>query len=177
VDLIIYGELFSLAAFLIIALVAQALGVFDVGKLLTHPRDFFSDEPGWGIGTVLVAILLSYGLAEGSARLLHRERTEEELRARGGYSPRSVWTELLWEQRPTAQHGVSAVVELTNGFRFVGELATFSADLEPGNRELALRGPIYVHPPGGPTAQYPAGAFVLLREDQIRFVTGRYVAP
>ena len=72
---------------------------------------------------------------------------------------------------------MNAVVELTNGYRFLGEVANFSADLGPENRELALRGPIFVQSPAGQVAQYPPAEFVLLREDKIRFITGRYVAP
>jgi hypothetical protein len=69
------------------------------------------------------------------------------------------------------------VVELTNGYRFVGEVANFSADLQPDNGELSLCGPIFVQAPSGQIKQYPAGEFVLLRENEIRFITGRYVAP
>ncbi len=176
VELIVIGEMATLAAVLVVLLVTQLTGTIDVGDLIDHPRRYAGDHPAPIVISSIGALALSYAAADAAARFFYPVSSPEERRQGGGFSPHSIWYDVLWESRPSRRHGAVATVELKNGFRITGVVASFTAE-DADNRELALREPIAMKAPGGDAVRFEGGDFVLIREGAIRFIAGRYTFP
>ena len=169
------GEAATLASVLLVGLVAQATGLLDIGSLLHHTSDYLRHEPGRVIGCALAALLLSYAVADLAARLLYPRPKGEAGKAAGVYRQHTVWYDLLEEQRPR-RNGVVATVEMVDGSQFLGSLARFTPT-DGESRELALVAPIAIRRPGGKAEEFKGGDFLLIREDQVRYLAGRYNPP
>ena len=175
VELVVLGELFTLASLLAVSLVAQVTGLVDFGEFIEAPQDYASRETARLILAALAILILSHATAEVTARTLYRKIPAGDAKRLGGFAAASAWHEYFWTNRPSKTHGASALVVLTSGVGISGEIATFTADPNAENRELGLRAPIYMKRPGSRSSEEFTGDFVLLREDQISFIAGRYV--
>ncbi len=176
VELVAFGQMATLVALLLVALVFDLIGVIDVGALIDAPKDYAEDQPARVLVGVLTTLAASYAIADAAARALFPALSGKARERSGGFSPYTTWFQVLWEGRPSERHGAIATIELKNGFRITGRISNFTAE-DADNRELALGAPIVMRSPGGTAKRYERGDFVLLREDEIRFIAGRYVEP
>jgi hypothetical protein len=162
------------------------LRVFWSGWLLSKPdcstlgrscgmRGIIFGTPGRVIGCALAALILSYVLADLAARLLYLVLSGKHSSGVGVYRQHTIWYDTLEENRPKG-YGVVATVEMLDGCQFLGSLVGFTPT-DVDNRELALEGEIAIRRPGRNAERFTGGDFVLIREDQIKYVAGRFNAP
>lgn len=169
------GEAATLASVLLVGLIAQQTGLLDVGALLRHPGDYVRDSSGRVIGCALAALILSYVVADLAARLLYRVPSDKQSQERGVYRQHTIWYDALERNRPNGC-GVVATIEMADGCQFLGSLAGFTPT-DVDNRELALEGKIAIRRPGREAELFTGGDFILIREDQVEYVAGRYNPP
>jgi len=175
IELVMAGEAATLASVLLVGLIAQLTGLLDVGALLRHAGDYVRNSPGRVIGCALAALVLSYLVADLAARLLYPVPSDKQSREMGVYRQHTIWYDALEKERPKG-YGVVVTVEMTDGCQFLGSLAGFTpTDMD--NREIALEGEIAIRRPGRDAERFTGGDFLLIREDQIKYMAGRYNPP
>lgn len=175
VELVVLGELFTLLALLLVSFIAQITGWVDVGALIDEPQSYASDETARIILAAFAVLVLSHVVADTTARKLYPKIPAQDADRLGGFAATSAWHQHFWTNRPSKTHGSTALVVLANGVGISGEVATFTADPNAENRELVLRPPIFIRGSSGGGSVEFTGDFVLIREDQISFIAGRYV--
>jgi len=169
-QIVVSGSLATLVGVVVALVVTRATSVLpdrdafveDAGRyLIFHPAR---------VGLVLLIVLVvSYGLAYGLARYAPGRGAE--------VFPDSGWYG-AFERNLPAGHGIVATVELRDGRTIAGVVRAFTAEPTPvDDRELMLMasfgGPMIVRSADGVVASIP-DQFVLLRGDEIRYVTATY---
>lgn len=174
VELVILGAATTLFAVIIVILVAgliQWLGFgspLDLGELLNHPRDYAKAEP-WRVAIGgIVAIVLSFVIADIVPRWRY---PQSKSKGKGNYRQRTIWFDAFEKERPE-DRSVSVVVELVNGIQMSGILRGFSPT-EGDDRELKIQ-PVVLRRPGLEAWQAPSDQFMVLRESQVRYLIGEY---
>lgn len=162
------GEAATIAALLLVVLVAQILGVLDLGSLFENPGEYAKHHPGKVVGCGVIALGLSYVLADTGARLLYRKQP-----GRGVYKQHTIWYDAFEVNRPDGA-GVLVTAELNDGFQISGALRRFTAE-DCDDRELELALPIATRRPGGKAEMVSDGDFLILRESQLKYAIGQYV--
>jgi hypothetical protein len=168
VELAGVGAATSLIAAMVVLGIGRWWSVIKASSLARDPGTYLLLHPFRGLGSVLATFSLSCVLAWIAARAVFK--SQESVFHPAGTS----WAKVMWEDLPSASHRVLVTVELKDGRRVVGVVRSFTAELA-ANRELALTPPI--------GAQFAAGKeliqidddFILLREEQIVSIAGRYV--
>jgi len=168
VEMLVIGAMLSLASAGIVLALGEAIGALNTVKLSADFDGYVLTEPIRAFSALLLFYGLAYGGALLAARVVHRSE-DEEVDTAG-----SLWHRAMRLDLPDDR--VSMVtVELKDGRKVVGRLRGFT--IESGhNRELALKRPIGAS--AGPTS-LPAELdddFMVIREEQIACVSGRYVA-
>jgi hypothetical protein len=168
VELIIIGATTTLFAVITVVLLGGLLGELDLGDLLNHPPDYVKEEP-WRVAIgVVVAILLSFVIADVVPRWRYPKSKSKD---KSSYRQHTIWYDAFEKERPT-EKSVSVSIELQDGLQLSGVLVGFSPT-EGDDRELMLR-PVVMMRPGLEAVALPEDQFILLRENQVKFLLGEY---
>lgn len=160
---------FTLAGFVVIALlrIAKPSWMPDPRLLFAHPHEYLVAQYRLLFRALLIEVLVALGLSYAVHRLL----------ARGdgaGLRPVSLWRKAVREDCPSG-YAPYARVRLTNGTVFLGAVAHYTADLELGDREIALSPPLFSNTAGQPLTEMPVEwQRVVLAGTQVESVTLQY---
>jgi hypothetical protein len=168
VELAGVGAATSLIAAMVVLGVGRWWGVIKASSLARDPGTYLLLHPFRGLGSVLAMFILSCVAAWIAARAVFVRR-ESVFEPAG-----TAWGKVMWEDRPTPSHVVLATVELKDGRRVAGVVRSFTAELA-ANRELALTRPLGAQLDAGKPMLEIDDDFILLREEQIVSIAGRYI--
>jgi hypothetical protein len=168
VELAGVGAATSLAAATLVLLVFRWFDVVDLQALADEPGRYVLLQPARGLGTLLATFAASCGLAWLAAQIVF-VRKETVFHPAG-----TAWAKVFWDDRPSSEHAVLVIVELIDGRRIIGPVSGFTSEMEE-NRELALRRPIAVRAGADAEIMVTDDDFLIIREDQIRSISGRYI--
>jgi hypothetical protein len=170
VELTGVGAATSLAAATLVLLGSRSLDLMNVSALLEDPGRYLLLHPARGLGPMLATFGLSCVLAWAAGQLLF-------VRRESVFHPGSTaWIEAMWDARPSAQHLVLVTIELIDGRRVAGLVRGFTTELED-NREITLHRPIGAQHDQRSEMVEINDDFLVLRENQIASIAGRYVPP
>jgi hypothetical protein len=127
------------------------------------------------VGLVLLSMVTSYALAIGAALLVYKGIRYGKKPQRAGFSENATgWTQAMFNERPHEKSVVLAVIELVDGKKYSGVVRGFTAE-SAENREIRLTAPLAMTRTSDGLLERVDGLdFVLLRERDIRSITGRY---
>jgi hypothetical protein len=170
VELIVLGAAASAVTVVAAALIAAALSALNIRSLAQEPAAYYHQHPVLVIGLAAAALVVAYPVAWVMARLTYHSKPVTNV-------PGSAWFRMLSSARPSKEHGVYATVEMRDGRKVAGTVASFTLDEDSPNREIALWEPV-VQMPGQlkPAALGLTDRFVLLRETDILAISGQYYA-
>jgi Family of unknown function (DUF6338) len=169
VELVMVGSATTLLGLLVVASGAGALFNFlDLSQLLNHPKDYVKEDPHTVVGCFLIAVALSFVIADTAARFLYRKPKNPRDSA---YRQHTIWFDSFEKERP-GDKAVSVSAELANGLQLSGILRGFTPT-EDDNRELRVQ-PVVLRRSGAPPTRLPDDQFVLLRESQVVYLIGEY---
>jgi uncharacterized protein DUF6338 len=164
------GAATSLVAVTIVLALARWSGVFDPSALADDPGRYVLLHPIRVLGPMLVAFAGSCGLAWIAAQVAY---AGDPSVFRPGTT---AWNQVLWGERTSVDDQVVLTIELTDGRRVAGILRNFSVELED-NREIAIAKPAWQATADAPLVASENADFLILREERIASITGRYIAP
>lgn len=169
VEMAAIGATTTLLATVIVVGVADALGEVSATVLARDGIGVLSSDP-WKWLAVFAGVLgLSYASAWTAAKCRYRGADD------GVHEPAGAgWNKALGEQRPIGQQAV-VVATLRDGTRVGGHPVAWTSQL-CDSRELYLGGSLAVQPTGTAEASPLDRDFVLLRESDILYLEGHYVA-
>jgi hypothetical protein len=171
VELVVLGAAASAVTVLVVALGAAALRILTISALARTPAAYYHRHPVLVIGLAAAALIAAYPVAWAMARVVYRGKPVTNV-------PGSAWSRMLTDARPSKDHGVFATVELRDGRKLSGTVASYTLDEENPNREIALWEPRILMP--GQTRPSQLGLedrFVLLREADVVAISGQYYTP
>lgn len=167
VEMLAIGSLASLGAALVVLLAGDWVGALDAHQLSTRGGKYFVDHPARGLGSLMVAFGLAYFVAWSAAQLVHVR--QEAVNTPSG----NAWQQAFRLNRPTKNHATVVTVELRDGRKVVGVLDRFTTELRD-SRELHMVAPIGVQASGKHPIEPTEDAFLVLREADVLYVSGRY---
>lgn len=135
----------------------QGLGI-DTRALAARGIDYLIEEPLPGLGTLLLVLGLSYGLAYGAARTRHQGPSA----VRPGLHAWDVVFDV-----GNVETAVHATAELNDGRRFSGWVYAWDLGGDTERRDLALHKPISVKARGGQAQPLRDIHFITLRGEDI----------
>jgi hypothetical protein len=176
VELVIVGAILTLVAVMAVVLVAGLLhrvfswDLLDIGELLNHPGKYAKAEP-WRIviGSV-AAIALSFAFAFFLPKVLIKEPGEKEGMS---YYEHSAWLRYFLEHKPAGRR-IAVAAQFKDGYKAVGILTAFTPT-QVDDRELVLQ-KVQVNAKGQPPVHFATDNFLIIRESQISWMIGEYVA-
>jgi Family of unknown function (DUF6338) len=170
VELILLGAAASTITVVAVSLVASVLTPLDVRALARQPDAYYHEHPLLVIGLGATALAAAYPVAWLVARLTFRSKPVTN-------APGSAWFRMLSSARPSTDHGVYATLELRDGRKIAGTIASFTLDEDNPNREIALWEPV-VQLPGQlrPARLGLTDRFLLIREADVLAISGQYYA-
>jgi hypothetical protein len=169
-EIVVSGSLATLVGVVVALLVARVTDLLpDREALINGAGRYLVFHPGRMGLTLLIVLVVSYGLAWLIARFAPG-RGAEVFADSGWYG--------ALERKLPKNHGVVATVELQDGRTIAGVVGAFTAEPTPVNdRELMLAAtntsPMLVRTGDGGVTSI-SDQFVLLRGDEIRYITGTY---
>jgi hypothetical protein len=164
---LIIGSVTTLLALLMVGLVADLASLLDAGALLEGPGKYAEEHTAAVIGCGAATILVSFGIAEGTARLvtMDRKNGQEEK-----YSQDTIWRKAFDIERP-ADRAVTVSLEFNDGLRISGDLRGYTPT-DADDRELLLND-CQVRRPGHEEVEAVDG-FIIVRESQVKLLTATY---
>jgi hypothetical protein len=156
------------AAMVVLGLTAQWWGILDSRALADDPGTYLLLHPFRGFGPLLATFALSCLLAWLAAQAVFIRH--ESVFEPGG----SAWARVLWDDLPSSKHRVLLTVELKDGRRVIGVARSFTFEFAD-NRELALSRPLAVQLRADKPLIDSDDDFIVLRENEIESIAGRYV--
>lgn len=169
VEMAIFGAVATTMSAAVILMISGSTGLLDLSALVERPRAYLIAEPMRVLATLLATGGASYALAWTVGVIRHRE---EQAVVHPG---RTMWLEMLWHAKPSQAHSTIATVELRDGRTVVGMVGGFTAQ-DSEQRELALQAPLAARSGTGEFEPLP-DTFLLIREDDILYLTGKYWPP
>lgn len=166
VEMVTFGAMFSLVSVMAVLAVATHFNIVDADRVSAQRGEYLISEPIRALGCVLVAFTLAYVLAWVVALVFHHGQPS-------AHQPgRTVWQDVLWQERPADSAGALVTVEMRNGRHYAGMVKGFTSELSE-NRELVLE-----HPAGQmrPDAEMQSlnDRYLILREADVLSIRVRY---
>jgi hypothetical protein len=165
--MVVVGGALSLVAAAIVLAVIDRTGCLDTMTLHDHPSEYIFNEPVRVFSAALAFYGLAYGAAYLMARIAYRGSTAAIEPGVTG------WGHAMWVNLPDKKRPVMVTVELKDGRKIAGGLGSFTVGSEE-NREIVLVRPLIATSGSREAAASLEEDFVVLREDQIRVVSGVY---
>jgi type IV secretory pathway VirB2 component (pilin) len=169
VELAVIGAFASTVALLVVLAVAGLAKIIGVHDLSHHPTAYIKNHPLRLLWLVAVVLVVACGVAYAAARISHL-RQAASIRPAG-----TAWSEAFVRDLPRASDVIRATVELRDGRKIEGTLAGTTAGAVE-NREIYLAAPLRVQARGGAAAQTLPDRFMLVRENDVLAISGRYIA-
>lgn len=167
VEMVVIGGAASLLAAGVVLGICHSRGYLDTAQLHKDPGGYLLSEP-WRCFAAAVAFYgLAYGIAYLASRLAHRKTPAAIVPGATG------WMQALRSEVPRDKRAVVVTAELRDGRHLAGVLRSFTS-AERENRELLLTAPLKVRTKAGAAAELKDD-FIIVREEQIFALSGRYV--
>lgn len=165
--MLVVGALASVAAAGIVLVVGERSGLLETDELAKDFNAYLLTEPARAFGGLVAIYLTSYGAAWLVARAVHR--SDHGFQADG-----SAWYHAFAKECPP--NAVPFLtVEMKDGRWIAGSYRKSTVEHDD-NRELCLGQPLGSAAGAGKEMQPELDdAFILLREDEIRQIKGRYL--
>lgn len=176
VELVVIGAVLTLVAVGLVLLVAGLVEVLfgtkalDLNELFNHPGDYVKAEPWRVVFAGFAAIAGSFGLAFVLPPIIVKEPKGDE---EAGYYEHSAWLKCFFEDKPEGK-AVAIALQFKDGYKAVGILTGFTPT-QTEDRELMLR-KLKIGSTTAPLRSFPADNFLIIRESQISWMVGEYVA-
>lgn len=170
VELAVIGAFASTVAFLVVLALAGLARIIGVHDLSHDPTDYIKNHPLRLLWLTAIVLVVAYVVAYVAARVSHL-RQAANIRPAG-----TAWSEAFIRDLPRPSDVIRATVELHDGRKIEGTLAGTTAGAVE-NREIYLAAPLRVQTQGGGAAgQTLSDQFMLVRENDVLAISGRYVA-
>lgn len=171
VEMAVVGAVATTIAACVVLAATDLAGWIDTPRLFSHSKRYFEVHPLRVLACVFMTLALSYvGVA---LPWVVREVTKR----RRGAEPAAIhkpgaagWQEVFVTRRP-ANTTLVATAELSDGRKVIGQVLGFSS-IAHDNRELTLGKPLA----GGNPVEKLDDDFIVLREQDIKYVTVRYLS-
>lgn len=168
VEMVVIGGLLSLVGAAVILIAIDLTGWVDADQLLEDPAAYIFAEPVRIFTAALAFYGLTYGAALALALAAYRGSTAAIQPGVTG------WAQAMWVNVPDKKKtAVKVTVELRDGRRIAGGLGSFTPGSE-GNREIVLIKPLIATAGRDGRGTPLKDDFVVLHEDQIAVVSGKY---
>jgi hypothetical protein len=168
--MVVLGAALSLICATAVVALTKWSAVLDWRVLVEHPKQYLARHPFRLVGPLATALLLSYVVAYGLGLAMHARS------AKVIHPGLTMWQQALWLDRPSEKHSTIATVELRDGRTVTGMVQGFTVQ-QVDHRELLLRAPLAVQRRAGANPEKLPDAFVIVREDELVYVAGRYWPP
>jgi hypothetical protein len=169
VEMAVFGAVASTISLTATLILADLTNAIDVSALIERSKTYFADHAVAALCAGLVATLLAYLVAFAAGFARHRSKQAAV------WPGRTIWLDVLWHKRPTQDHTALTTIELRDGRVLIGMLYGFTAQ-DAENREIALRAPLAAKPGPHGLFELLRDEFILLREEEVRYVSGKYWA-
>lgn len=167
VEMLVIGALASVASAGAVLVVGKLTKLLNTGQLAEDFNSYLLTEPGRSFGSLIVFYGLAYFGAWAAATIRHRG--DSDFRPDG-----SAWYQAFAQSCP-ADAVPFLTVELKDGRWIAGAYKDATVERDD-NRELCLQQPLGAAPRAGAQMRpEPNDEFVLLREEDIRQIKGRYL--
>lgn len=163
VQMAVIGAVASIVA----ALAVLSTRILDQDKLVEEKGQYLLLHSLRGLGALLLFLFIAYAGAWAAARLWCRGLPKAHHPAATG------WQLAFAERRPNRHDVTILTVELADGRRVTGRLGDFTGT-PSDDRELVLVSPVAVQAAVGVAPVVLDDNFVVLRENEIRAISGRY---
>lgn len=176
IELVVIGAVLTLAAVGLVLLAAGLIEVLfgakalDLDELLNHPGDYAKAEPWRIVLASFAAIAGSFGLAYVVPPIIVKERQGD---GEAEYYEHSAWLRNFFEEKPEGK-AVAVAVQFKDGYKAVGILTGFTPT-HTEDREMILE-KLKIGSTTAPLRSFPADNFLIVRESQISWMVGEYVA-
>jgi uncharacterized protein DUF6338 len=176
IELVVIGAVLTLAAVGLVLLVAGLIEILfgakalDLDELFNHPGDYAKSEPWRIVLASFAAIAGSFGLAFVVPPIIVKEPKDHE---GAGYYEHSAWLKNFLEEKPES-NGVAIAAQFKDGYKAVGILTGFTPT-QTEDREMVLQ-KLKIGSTNAPLRPFPADNFLIIRESQISWMVGEYVA-
>lgn len=168
VEMVVIGGALSLVAAGVVLTAVDITDCIETAELRADPAEYILNEPL----RIFLAAGLFYGLAYAGAYLMARITYRDSSAViEPGVTG---WGHAFWKGLPDKETPVLVTVELKDGRRVTGGLASFTVGSEE-NREIVLVQPLAATAKPGTKGVPMHENFVVLREDQIAVLSGTYV--
>lgn len=166
-ELVVMGALCTTAAALVVLSAAQAVGAIDVAEVRSDGAAYVLAQPARSLPVIATLLSVSYALAWVAARVTygHHQPTQQ---------PGTVWREVLGARKGEA--AAVATVELRDGRRIQGIVASYTHTGPEQPRELALAAPMRVQSDADATPVDLLGEVLILHGEDILSINVTYVA-
>lgn len=166
-ELVVIGALCTTLAALVVLSAAQAIGAINVADVRSDGAAYVLAQPARSLPVIATLLAASYALAWGAARLTYGRHQPTQ-------QPGTVWREVLGARKSEA--AAVATVELRNGRRIQGVVASYTHTGPEQPRELALAAPMRVQPDTDATPVDLPGEVLILHGEDILSINVSYVA-
>lgn len=166
-ELVVIGALCTTVAALVVLSAAQAVGAIDVADVRSDGAAYLLAQPGRSLPVIATLLCASYALAWGAARLTYGRHQPTQ-------QPGTVWREVLGARKGEA--AAVATVELRDGRRIQGVVASYTHTGPEQPRELALAAPMRVQSDADATPVDLPGEVLILHGEDIMSINVTYVA-
>jgi Family of unknown function (DUF6338) len=167
VEMVVIGGAASLLAAGIVLGTCHSRGYLDTAQLHNDPSAYLLSEPWRCFAAAVVFYGLAYGIAYFASRLVHRQTPAAIVPGATG------WMQAMRTEVPRDKRAVVVTAELHDGRHLAGVLRSFTS-AERENRELLLAAPLKVRTKAGAAVELEDD-FIVVREEQIFALSGRYV--
>lgn len=164
---LIIGSVTTLFALLAVGLATDLASILDAGALLEGPGKYAEEHTAAVIGCGAATILVSFGIAEGAARLATMDRKKDPDEK---YSQDTIWRKAFDVERPR-DRAVTVSLEFNDGLRISGDLRGYTPT-DADDRELLLKN-CRVRRRGHDEDEAVDG-FIVVRESQVKLLTATY---
>lgn len=165
-ELVVVGALCTTVAALMVLPAADAVGALGPEAVRRDGAAYLLNQPVRALPVVAALLAASYMLAWIAARITygHHQPTQQ---------PGTVWREVLGARKGAA--AAVATVELRDGRRIQGAVASYTHTGPEQPREIALAAPMRVQATGQDTPVELPGDCLILQEQDILAITVTYV--
>jgi hypothetical protein len=168
--MVVLGSVLTLASVTLVIAVARWTNWLNWEVLIEHPKRYVAHHPFRLAGPLTAALALSYLAALVLGWLTHVKAPKVV------HPGLTMWQQALWLDRPSLKHSTIATVELKDGRKVTGMVRGFTVE-QAEHRELLLGEPLAVTRRAGAAPEKLADGFMILREQDLIYVAGRYWPP
>lgn len=172
VEMAVIGSAATSVSLIAVVGVGDLIGQLRTEDLVDHGLGVLSGDTWRWLAAFVSILVVSYGLAVAAAYVVKRKFPSDVKHDPGG----TAWNQAFEKLVPSRDHVTIGTVYLRDGRAFTGQIKVWTAHLD-GSRELLLTGRPLVSTADGSVRTRLDEEFVLLREEDVLFIAGRYHNP